>query len=147
MAPISTTTLARNGTDHLPLPPVSRAHQEGLRALIGQLQSSGQDVTLLVQLAESLPRLRAGLTGADRQRIEELDTNESMLLATLEALQRSIDAFDALQGPPEQPIALTSLLVDVVLLQRLAVAAQALAEAANDLALRATTRTQLLAQE
>jgi hypothetical protein len=125
------------------LAPVSRAHQEGLQILIGQLQSTGQDTTLLSQLAESLPRLRAGLSATERQRIEELDSNETALLSTLTATQESINAFDSLLGDQSQPLA-TAVLVDSSTLRRMAAAAQLMAEAANDLALRANTRAGLL---
>lgn len=126
------------------LPPLSRAHQEGLRTLISQLHGSGQDVTLLTQLAESLPRLRAGLSAAERQRIEELDSNESALTSALNSAQDAIGALDALLGEPDQALTFGTLLVDPVVVQRIAAAAQLLAESATDLALRANARAELL---
>ena len=125
------------------LAPVSRAHQEGLRSLINNLQGSGQDMTLLIQLAESLPRLRAGLSVADRQRIEELDANETAVAAALNSTQEAIAALDALIGDPSLPLP-SAVLVDGSTLRRMAAGAQLLAEAANDLALRANTRAGLL---
>lgn len=133
--------MASSATSHA-VPPVSRAHQEGLRAMITSLQASGQDVTLLTHLAESLPRLRAGLSGIDRQRIEALDANEPILTAALIALHSAIDRVDAAHGPEDASP--TALLVHAPQLQQLAQAAQALAEAANDLALRAVARAALL---
>jgi hypothetical protein len=128
------------------LPPVSRAHQEGLRAMISRLQASGQDVTLLTQLAESLPCLRAGLSGADRQRIEALDANEPILTEALFALHGAIDRFDTAHGPDDE-VSPNRLLVDAAQLQQLAQAAQAVAEAATDLALRAAARAAVLQDE
>jgi hypothetical protein len=128
------------------LPPVSRAHQAGLQALISSLQASGQDVALLTQLAESLPRLRAGLNGADRQRIEALDANEPILTEALFALHGAIDRFDTANGPDDD-VSPNRLLVDAPQLQQLAQAAQAVAEAATDLALRAAARAALLQGE
>jgi len=136
--------MAPTTTSHA-VPPVSRAHQEGLRAMISSLQASGQDVTLLTHLAESLPRLRAGLSGTDRQRIEALDANEPILTAALIALHGAIDRVDAAHGPEDGLP--TALLVHAPQLQQLAQAAQALAEAANDLALRAVARAALLQDE
>lgn len=123
--------------------PVSRAHQEGLRSIIHNLQGSGQDITLLAQLAESLPRLRAGLNATERQRIEELDANETIVANTLNTTQEAIGALDTLLGDPAQPLS-SGVLVDAPTLRRIAAAAQLLAEAANDLALRANARAGLL---
>jgi hypothetical protein len=126
------------------LPPISHAHLEGLRALIGQLHEHGQDVLLLTQLAESLPRLRSGLSTAERQRIEELDTNENLFLAALSNVREAVDVFDCVVAPPEQPMTPTSMLIDPMRLRQIAEAASVLAEAANDLALRAMNRSELL---
>jgi hypothetical protein len=126
------------------LPPISHAHLEGLRALIGHLHEHGQDVMLLTQLAESLPRLRSGLSTAERQRIEELDTNENLFLAALSSVREAIDVFDCVVTSPEQPLMPTSMLIDPMRLRQLAEAARVLAESANDLALRAMNRSDLL---
>lgn len=123
-----------------PLPPVSRAHQAGLQLLIAQLHDQGQDVTLLTNLVESLPRLRAGLSAAERQRIEELDASETTLTAALTSVQELIDAVDALL-PSES---LSTMLLDSIRVRQIAATAQALAEAATDLALRANARAGLL---
>ncbi|MDZ4718365.1 MAG: hypothetical protein SH847_07810 [Roseiflexaceae bacterium] len=128
----------------LPLPPVSHAHQEGLRVLIAQLQATGQDMTVLAQLADCMPRLRSGLSMAERQRIEELDANENLFSVALSSLHEAIDLFDSMAGTPEQPIAQMSMLIDPVRLRQIAEAASALAESANDLALRAGSRCGLL---
>jgi len=130
----------RESTPLPPLPPVSRAHQAGLQLLIVQLHAHGQDVTLLTNLVESLPRLRAGLSAAERQRIEELDASESTLTAALTHVQALIDSVDALL-PSES---LGTMLLDSVHVRQIATTAQALAEAATDLALRATARAGLL---
>jgi hypothetical protein len=126
------------------LPPISHAHLEGLRALIGQLHEHGQDVLLLTQLAESLPRLRSGLSTAERQRIEELDTNENLVLAALSSLREAIDVFDCVVAPPEQTMTPISMLIDPMRLRQIAEATRVLAESANDLALRAINRSELL---
>jgi hypothetical protein len=126
------------------LPPISHAHLEGLRALIGQLHEHGQDVLLLTQLAESLPRLRSGLSNAERQRIEELDTNENLVLAALSNVREAVDVVDCVVAPPEQPLTPTNMLIDPMRLRQIAEAASVLAEAANDLALRAMNRSELL---
>ena len=123
-----------------PLPPVSRAHQSGLQLLITQLHDQGEDVTLLTHLVESLPRLRAGLSAPERQRIEELDASEATLTAALTSVQELIDAVDALL-PSES---LSTMLLDSVSVRQIAATAQALAEAATDLALRANARAGLL---
>lgn len=128
----------------LPLPPVSHAHQEGLRALVGQLQATGQEVALLAQLAECLPRLRAGLNPSERQRIDDLDSNEQLFTTALDALHEAIDGIDWVVGAPEQPLALVTLLVDAPRLRQLTEAARRLAESANDLALRASARSGML---
>jgi hypothetical protein len=127
------------------LPPISHAHLEGLRALIGQLHEHGQDVMLLTQLAESLPRLRSGLSTAERQRIEELDTNENLFLAALNSVREAIDVFDCVVAPPEQVLTPTNnMLIDPMRLRQIAEATCVLAESANDLALRAMNRSELL---
>jgi hypothetical protein len=128
------------------LPPVSRAHHASLQAMISSLQASGQEVTLLTQLAESLPRLRAGLSGADRQRIEALDANEPILTESLFVLHGAIDRFDTAHGPDDE-VSPNRLLVHAPQLQQLAQAAQAVAEAATDLALRAAARAAVLQDE
>jgi hypothetical protein len=133
----------RHQSSQQPLPPVSRAHQEGLRALITSMHATGQDVALLTQLAESLPRLRAGLSAADRQRIEELDANDTVMAHALSATQEAIAALDTLIGDPAEPLS-CSVLVDASTLRRIAAAAQLLAEAANDLALHTGSRAGLL---
>jgi hypothetical protein len=99
---------------------------------------------LLTQLAESLPRLRSGLSTAERQRIEELDTNENLFLAALSSVREAIDVFDCVVTSPEQPLMPTSMLIDPMRLRQLAEAARVLAESANDLALRAMNRSDLL---
>jgi len=138
-----TTSKTRESVPLLPLPPLSRAHQEGLHLLIRQLQEQGQDITLLTQLAESLPRLRAGLSAAERERIEALDASEATFTAALTNVQVLIDAVDALLAP--EPVSVQGhVLLDSTLLCQIAATAQTLAEAATDLALRATARAGLL---
>jgi hypothetical protein len=132
------------GRQTQPLPPVSRAHQEGLRSLISSLKANGQDVRLLTQLAESLPRLRAGLNAADRQRIEALDASETALATALNGMNEAITQFDDVQGSAENPTPLATILVEPALLQQIAMVASTIAEAANDLALRARERAALL---
>jgi hypothetical protein len=127
-----------------PLPPVSRAHQEGLRSLISSLEATGQDVRLLTQLAESLPRLRAGLSAPDRQRIEALDASETALATALNGMNEALTQFDDVQGPSESPTPLATILVEPAILQQIAMVASTIAEAANDLALRARERADLL---
>ena len=126
------------------LPPVSHAHQQGLRAMVSQLQATGQDVRLLTELAESLPRLRAGLSSADRQRIDDLYASEAALISAISMLQDAIGRFDDLQANAEQPLLLATILVDAALLTQIAEAARALAEAANEVALRAIERSHML---
>jgi hypothetical protein len=119
------------------------AHQEGLRVLIARLQGGEQDVALLTQLAESLPRLRAGLGAAERQRIDELDANHSALTRALDGAHEAIDVFDAILAP-DRTGGPPPLLIDGALLRRVSEAARALAEASNELALRASVRAGLL---
>lgn len=138
------TARSHMGERETALPPVSRAHQEGLRSLIQQLDQSGQDVGLLRQLADSLPHLRAGLSAADRRRVDELDANDLALRASLEALQSAVDSFGALIDVPEPSLLIASLLVEGAPLRRLGALAHELAEAANELALRASVRAGLL---
>ncbi len=126
------------------LPPVTHAHQEGLRALVEQLQTAGQDVRLLVQLTENLPRLRAGLSAADLQRIEDLDANEVVITHAMAILQEAIARFDDIQSDANQLLLTPTMLLDMTLLTQIADAARAMAEAANDLALRAMERAGML---
>ena len=137
-----TFTSPRNPTANLP--PLSHAHQEGLRLLVGQLRANGQDVRLLEQLAESMPRLRAGLSAAERQRIEALDASELALSQAHAALQQAINQFDDTQDALQPATLLSTVLVDPELLHQIAEEARSIAEAANELALRAAERAGML---
>jgi hypothetical protein len=134
------TTRAREAQ---PLPPLSRAHQEGLHAIIKRCQALGQDTTLLTQLADSLPGLRAGLSASERQRIEELDANERVLMMALETVRTSIEIFDSFIESADEAHTLARL-VDGAFLYRLSEISQTLAEAASDCAMRASAHAVLI---
>lgn len=122
------------------LPAVSHAHRQRLLEIVDDLRRADYDaaqVALLDTLAAQLPQLRATLPPAARATLDQLDTNESALRAALAGTTAALHAYQAL------PIS-AQLLIDPAALGDLAEAAQQLAMAAGELALRAQARAALL---
>jgi hypothetical protein len=132
---MAATTRQRN-----PLLPLTHAHQHVLRASIAPLRECGQDVMALTQLIEALPHLRAGLSPADRQRIDDLDANEAVFQGALQAVDQALSSYEGLAAQE----AASSLLIEPAALRRLSEGARQLAEAAGEVALRAAARASLL---
>lgn len=133
----------------VPLLPLTRAHQHQLTQVITQLRGqtilSAADLTLLEHVVTLLPQLRAGVHGAERQYLDELDATHPLIVASLQQIQHAIGRVDVfLQDDQGEPITPETFLLDKAALLELAHAATHVAEAANELALRVTARANLL---
>jgi hypothetical protein len=87
--------------------------------------------------------LRAGLSQAERQRLEALDRNDQDLQAALDELAEELES----QGVPDGHCDRHMLLIDGCELDLLAGRVQRLAEAAGEVSLRIRARLKLMGGE
>lgn len=118
--------------------PLSRVHQRLLQQQLDMLEHSGQDITLLTQLADTLPRLRSSLSSAERQHIDELDRNADELTSAWQSLETLLERCIAL-GSISDP-----QLMNPTALGTMTQCLQDCAEACSEAALRLQTRVRLL---
>lgn len=123
------------------LPPLSRIHQRLLQQQLSILEQSGQDTTMLMQLVETLPRLRSVLSTAERQRVDELDRNADELASAWQVLDTIIGRYNALDALND------AQLLHVESLAQRVHCLQDCAEACSEAALRLQTRLRLLEGE
>lgn len=118
--------------------PLSRIHQRLLQQQLDMLEHGGQDITILAQLADTLPRLRSSLSSAERQRIDELDHNADELGSAWQSLETVMERYAALGALTD------AQLIRVECMHTLAQCLQDCAEACSEAALRLQTRLRLL---
>ena len=126
------------------VPALTGAHQQQLRQLIAALAEHGQpanDLALLGQLADDMPRFRAGLPAGLRHALDELDTNAAALAAALAELGAAAHAF----SPPGTGLP-AAWLLDPARLDVWIEQTHALAQLAAEVALRAQQRAELLSR-